>query len=315
MKSVTLLGIPSPHEDDFQSILSPVLSIPGVKLVDEDEALTDSPDGLIVSWGAAPSSVKPLLDKFPTISWVQLPSAGIESYMDALAAHPYKVWTTAKGSYAKPVAEHALALTLALLRFLPERIRARSWGENKGMTLNGKNVVITGAGGVSLEILRLIKTFDTEVTMVRRSPDPVLGADKTVQFSKFDSVLPDADVLILGSALTPETRNMVSTSQLEKLKTSAYIVNIGRGGLIDTNALVSAITSQQIAGAALDVTDPEPLPDGHPLWDLDDVIITPHSADTRDMIIAPLRQRVATNLKAFRENAEFEGIASPDLGY
>ena len=91
-----------------------------------------------------------MLDATPSIRWVQLPSAGIEAYADALAAHPGKVWTSAKGAYAKPVAEHALALSLALLRHLPERARARSWGPATGTSLHGMRALVIGAGGVGL---------------------------------------------------------------------------------------------------------------------------------------------------------------------
>ncbi|NKX50722.1 hydroxyacid dehydrogenase, partial [Arthrobacter deserti] len=133
-------------------------------------------DGLIVDFGADKASVKSILDRNPGIGWIQLPSAGIEAYAEALAAHPDRTWTSAKGAYALPVAEHALALALALLRRLPERVRATSWGTPSGTSLHGLRVLVIGAGGVGLETVRLMKTFGTYVTVLRRQDIPVPSA-------------------------------------------------------------------------------------------------------------------------------------------
>ena len=141
--------------------------------------LRDEPEALVLDHGNDKAALKGILDATPSIRWVQLPSAGIEAYADALAAHPGKVWTSAKGAYAKPVAEHALALTLALLRHLPERAAARSWGRAAGTSLHGLRALVIGAGGVALETLRLLAAFDVEADVGRRTPAPVPGARST----------------------------------------------------------------------------------------------------------------------------------------
>ncbi|MFC0582224.1 NAD(P)-dependent oxidoreductase [Micrococcoides hystricis] len=317
MKHITMVALPDPAAENFTFDFGPALTHENLTLLSWQQARTaeTKPNALLVYWGTKPADVKSVLDEFDSIEWVQLPSAGIESYQEAMTAHPDRVWTTAKGSFAKPVGEHALALTLALLRDLPDRVRATTWGPQGGQTLNGMKVVITGAGGVSQEILRLIKMFDTEVTIVRRSDAPVPGADRTVSFDQFGSVLEDADVLILGSALTAETKNMLGAAEFARMQPSSVVVNIARGGVIDTDALVDALDAGQIKGAGLDVTAPEPLPDGHPLWAMDNVIITPHSADTRDMIRTPMQDRIRANITAFAEGTDFEGVANAELGY
>ncbi len=317
MKQLTMVALPDPAAEDFRHDFGPALEHDSLSVLSWQQARSEAaePNSLLVYWGSKPADVKSVLDEFPSIEWVQLPSAGIESYQDAMTAHPEKVWTTAKGSFAKPVGEHALALTLALLRDLPTRIRATSWGPQGGATLNGMHVVITGAGGVSQEILRLFSMFEVTTTIVRRHPEPLPGADHTVTFAEFGESLRTADVLVLGSALTDETKNMLGAAEFALMKPSSVVVNIGRGGLIDTDALVDAVVAGQIAGAGLDVTAPEPLPDGHPLWEMDNVIITPHSADTREMIRKPMQDRIRANVAAFSAGTEMVGVADPLLGY
>lgn len=312
-----MVAFPDPAAENFRHDFGPVLDHDNLSVLSWQQARNaqQAPNCLLVYWGTKPADVKSVLDEFPSIEWVQLPSAGIESYQEAMSAHPDKAWTTAKGSFAKPVGEHALALSLALLRDLPTRIRATSWGPQGGATLNGMHVVITGAGGVSQEILRLFRMFEVTTTIVRRGTEPLPGADRTVTFAQFGEALRDADVLVLGSALTEETKNMLGADEFAQMKPSSIVVNIGRGGLIDTDALVDALDAGQISGAGLDVTAPEPLPDGHPLWEMENVIITPHSADTRDMIRKPMQDRIRTNIVAFSTGAPLEGVADPLLGY
>ena len=277
--------------------------------------LADNPDGLVVGFNPDRAALKTILDTRPTIRWVQLPSAGIESYMETIAAYPEKIWTSAKGAYAPPVGEHALALTLALLRRLPERVRATSWGPQAGTSLHGLNVLVVGAGGIGVEIVRLMKAFNTNVTVVRRQNITVPGADRTVTSEALAQVLPDADVVVLAAALTTSTRRLLGAPELALLKPSAVVVNIARGGLIDTDALCAALAADRLAGAGLDVTYPEPLPDGHPLWAEPKALITPHSADTLEMVVSLLSARVAENVRRLAGGQELAGVVDPAAGY
>ena len=124
--------------------------------------------------------LKEVLDGEPRIRWVQLPFAGVEKAVEAGVIDDARQWSCAKGSYAEPVAEHALALALAGLRFLPERVRARSWGSPAGISLYGAPVTILGGGGITEELLRLLSPFRVDSTVVRRRPEPVEGATRTV---------------------------------------------------------------------------------------------------------------------------------------
>lgn len=258
------------------------------------------------------------LAAYPEIGWVQLPWAGVDAFSGVMAAHdrPGLVWTSAKGAYAQPVAEHALALTLALLRLLPKRARATSWNSvPEGRSLYGLNVVIIGAGGIAHELIALLAPFRVNITVVRRSPDAVAGADATVQTSSLHDVLPTADVVVVAAALTAGTTHLIGAAELALMPESAYLVNIARGPLVDTDALVAALREGSIAGAALDVTEPEPLPDGHPLWTEPRCLITPHMADTPEMTAPLLAERIRLNVAAFLSDARFIGVVDPLQGY
>lgn len=256
-----------------------------------------------------------LLAANPQITWVQLPFAGIERYVPTMRENRQVTWTSAKGVYAPPVAEHALTLTLALLRHLPERVRATSWGRGAGTTLNGASAVVIGGGGIAREYLRLLKSWDTTVTMVRRSEGEVPGADRTVTQEQLDEVLPGADVVMVAAAATDETRGMIGARQLELMDRDAVLVNIARGTLVDTDALVAALAAGSIRSAGLDVTDPEPLPDGHPLWDEPRCLITPHTADTPQMCIPLINARTVRNLASRAAGDPLEGPVDVDAGY
>jgi phosphoglycerate dehydrogenase-like enzyme len=281
----------------------------------EPVELDQDPAGLVWTAPGQVQELRDVLQAHPGISWVQLPMAGVERMAEAGVFDHQRQWTSAKGSYAEPVAEHALALLLAGLRHLPERARARSWGEPAAQTLFDQPVTIVGGGGITAVLIRLLEPFRAQITVVRRSAEPVPGAARTVTTEHLHEALPGAQAVVLTLALTPQTRGLIGQKELELMNQQAWLVNIARGGLVDTEALVRALSSHQIAGAALDVTDPEPLPEGHPLWDLPNCLITPHTADTEQMIQPLLAARITGNVQRLINGQELEGRVDPDLGY
>jgi phosphoglycerate dehydrogenase-like enzyme len=144
---------------------------------------------------------------------------------------------------------------------------------------------------------------------------PMPGAARTLGPDRLAEALAGARAVVLAPALTPETRGMIGPAELAAMEPYAWLVNVGRGGLVDTGALVRALRAGQIGGAALDVTDPEPLPDGHPLWDLPNCLITPHTADTEEMTRPLLADRIAENVRRLTAGQELIGLVDPDLGY
>jgi phosphoglycerate dehydrogenase-like enzyme len=136
-----------------------------------------------------------------------------------------------------------------------------------------------------------------------------------VTVDRLPEVVGDADYLVIAAASTPETRHLVDAALLARMKPDAWIVNVARGPLIDTDALVTALEDGKIGGAALDVTDPEPLPEGHPLWTMDNVLITPHVANTWDMAVPELLALIERNVAAFAAGRPLEGLVDASAGY
>jgi phosphoglycerate dehydrogenase-like enzyme len=283
----------------------------GGELVD----IGDAPDALVWMDPRNADGLRQVLAEAPTAKWVQLPFAGVENFVRAGVLTPDRTWTCAKGVYAEPTAEHALALALAGLRHLPEHARAQTWGKQGGTTLYDAPVVILGGGGITTALLDLLTPYRTRSTVVRRSPEAVPGATRTVGMDQLDEVLRDALVVILALALTPETEHVIGAKQLAAMDESAWLVNVARGRHVDTEALVDALTDKAIGGAALDVTDPEPLPDGHPLWSLPNCIVTPHTANPWQVAQRLLARRITDNVRRFRDGQELLGLVDLDAGY
>jgi phosphoglycerate dehydrogenase-like enzyme len=281
----------------------------------EPAGLDENPSGLVWTDPGAVEELRDVLRAYPGISWVQLPMAGVERLAEAGVLDHRRRWTSAKGAYAEPVAEHALALLLAGLRCLPERAHARSWGQPAGQTLFDQPVTVVGGGGITVALLRLLEPFRARVTVVRRQAEPVAGAAGTVTSSHLGEALAGARAVVLTAALTPQTRGMIGAKELGVMDQQAWLVNVARGALVDTSALVEALGSGQIGGAALDVTDPEPLPAGHPLWDLPNCLITPHTADTEEMTEPLLAARITENVRRLAAGQELQGQVDPALGY
>jgi len=272
-------------------------------------------DGLVWLAPRDPDGLGGVLEASPDIRWVQLPFAGVESYASRSIFGDGRAWTCAKGSYAEPVAEHALLLALAGLRQLPERVRATNWGRPAGLSLYDQPVTILGGGGIASALLGLLTPFRVRATVVRRRPDPVAGTSRVVATEHLHDALPGALVVFVALALTPETTGIISGPELALMDAGAWLVNVARGRHVVTDALVQALIHHEIAGAALDVTDPEPLPAGHPLWALSNCIITPHTADTPEMTEPLLAARIAANVVHLTAGEPLEGLIDAEAGY
>lgn len=273
----------------------------------------DVAEGLVWASSGDPEELAAAIAAAPLLRWVQLPWAGIEPVAHLLDDR--LVWTCGKGVYAEPVAEMALTLTLAGLRGLGTYARARSWSGPLGSNLTGAEVCIVGGGGIAEELIRMLEPFRCRVTVVRRSARPLPGAHRVVGMEGLDGALVSANVVVLAVALTPETRGLFDARRLGVMRTDAWLVNVARGAHVVTDDLVAALAAGAIGGAALDVTDPEPLPEGHPLWSMPNVIITPHVGNTPEMAQPLLSRRVAENVRRFGAGEPLIGLVDPAAGY
>jgi D-3-phosphoglycerate dehydrogenase len=271
-------------------------------------------DGLIALTGD-PEQLPALPDG---VRWVQLPSAGVEQWIRAGVVRDGRAWTSATGSFGLPVAEHALALMLAGEKALHAFARERSWageGRHQVRALEGETVLIVGAGGIGRALIGLLEPFGARVIAVTRRGRDVPGAERTLPAERLGEVWGEARHVVIAAPATDGTRRLVGAGELAAMREDAWLVNVARGSLVDTDALVEALRSGAIAGAALDVTDPEPLPDGHPLWELGNVLITPHVATPPEAERRHFAARVKENVRRLAAGEPLEGLIDPEGGY
>ncbi len=266
-------------------------------------------------WGAPrdPEGLHKVLDEHQQLQWVQLPFAGIENFVHLIDNE--RLWTCGKGVYAEPVAEMALALMLAGLRGIGSYSRRTAWSGPTGRNLQGARVTILGGGGISESLVSLLQPFDCHITVVRRHVTSMDGVADVVATEQHLDALPGADVVVLALALTKETVGIIGRDELEAMESHAWIVNVARGGHIVTDDLVWALRTGAIGGAALDVTDPEPLPADHPLWTLENCIITPHVGNTPEMAVPLLSERIRINVRRWADGDDLIGPVHIELGY
>ncbi|WP_433243551.1 D-isomer specific 2-hydroxyacid dehydrogenase family protein [Streptosporangium sp. CA-135522] len=272
-------------------------------------------NGLVWLIPGEPERLRLVLDGHPGIGWVQFPWAGVERFATSGVFQRPVIFTCAKGSFAEQVGEHALMLTLACLRGVVRQARTPRWSPVDPRSLHGRRVTILGGGGVATELVRLLQPFDCRIRVLRRRPEKVEGAEETLPPTALHAVLPETDVLVLALALTPETRHVIGAAELALLPADAVVVNVARGAHIETDALVEALRDGTISAAGLDVTDPEPLAEGHPLWDDPRVLITSHCADSAEYVMRMLCERVERNVRQLRAGLPLEGVIDPATGY
>lgn len=283
------------------------------------EPVSDRTAGLVwLSEKRAPE-LAAILNQYPQIEWVQLPWAGVDGFRDLFAELDHDtapVFTSAKGSYAQPVAEHALALILGLARELPRKSRDAVWQtERTGLSLFGNHIVIIGAGGITREFIRLVAPFAPRITVVRKQLEPLAGADRTVGVDSLVDVLRDADVVLIAAAATAETAHLIGEAEIAAMPDHAIIVNVARGELLDTDAVLAALQNDRLWGAGLDVTEPEPLPASSGLWNEPRCVITSHSADTPLMTKFLLAERIRTNVARLVAGEPLIGVVDTRSGY
>lgn len=265
----------------------------------------------LVAWGLSAELLRDAALRLGRLRWVQTLAAGPDSVL-AAGFGPGVQITSGQSLHDATVAEHALALSLAAVRSLPELLRAQighRWAQERGgteqaghgarlHTLRDARVRIWGFGGIARTLAPLLSGLGAEVRGIARSPRIVDGYPVHA-VGEIAGLLPDTDLLIMILPSGERTNRVLSAELLAALPAHAWLVNVGRGSTVDEDALLSALRSGALAGAALDVTQIEPLPVDSALWDLPNVLITPHSAGGRPLWAEAL---VAENLRLFTEN-------------
>ncbi len=213
------------------------------------------------------------------------------------------------------MAEHALALTLAGLRQLDRYARKQRWSRGRGRNLYHAKVTLLGGGGIAQALIGLLAPFHCEITVVRPTPGDMAGVARVLPPDRTDAALTGAEVVVLALPLVPETVGVIDGRRLGLVADDACLVNVARGRHVVTDDLVDALRSGHLGSAGLDVTDPEPLPDGHVLWTLPNAIVTPHTANTPEMALPLLSGRVTENVRRWAAGAPLLGPVNPVAGY
>ncbi len=255
------------------------------------------------------------------LRWVQVTSAGVEEWLTpALAKHPLKL-TNFSGVAAPNIADHVLAMLYAFARGLPElleRQRRKEWSDEEPTTFEpaGQTLVILGLGDIGEELAKRASGVGMRVLAMQRNPEePPEGVDETVRSDELPDLLREADHLALTLPLTEKTRGMIGAKELALLRPSAYLYNIGRGQLIDQDALIAALRDGKLAGAGLDVVDPEPLPADSPLWKLPNVLITGHHAVATPRLWERGIVLLEDNVDRFLKGEELRNEVDTKAGY
>lgn len=274
----------------------------------------DQASGVVVS-EMATDVLAEVVRQAPLLRWVQLRSAGIEALVGsplaaAVAARGVTV-TNAAGIYGPNVAEHALGLILGMGRNLFQAARTHRWGPlSAGRSLHGRHVCVIGAGGIASSLLDVLSPFGCHTTVVRRRATPLPGADQTVGLDGLYEALSHADIVVIACPLTPETSGLLDEEAFSHMQRHPLIVNVGRGAVVDTEALRQNLLNGGVCGAALDVTDPEPLPPEDSLWGFGNVVITPHTANDKALGEDAYIALVGQNVRRFTDGDSLLNVVS-----
>jgi phosphoglycerate dehydrogenase-like enzyme len=297
---------------------------------DLDLPLAETPDALADVLGHAVALVggtsisAELLAAAPRLRWIQATSAGVEEFLIPELRERSITLTNFSGVAAPNIAEHVLALVLAFARGLKpllERQARRNWPEEDRTVptfeLSGQTLGVVGMGDIGDEVAKRAHALGMRVVASQRheeEPPPYVERLLTGE-DGLDALLPIADHVVLCLPLTAQTRHTISAAELARMQPSAYLYNIGRGDLIDQDALVEALSAGRIAGAGLDVATPEPLPPDSPLWDLANVIITDHTAGETPRYWDRGIELVVDNLRRFQAGEQLRNVVDTRAGY
>lgn len=307
---------------DFPNVT--VVRLDDYKRVDQELIDTD----ILMSWSITPQQVA----SAKKLRWIHSPAAAVHRLMiPELIASDIAI-TSARGVHGPMVAEHVMALVFALAKRLPSAVRyqaKKEWGQTllwnekpRPREVAGATLGIVGLGSIGREVARLASAIGMRVIATRLNPinqESPMGEDRTPldQYGPegLNEMLAQSDYVVLAAPVTPQTKAMIDASRLAAMKPGAYLINVARGALIDEPALIAALREHRIAGAALDVFEEEPLSQDSPFWEMENVLITPHSAALTEKLWSRHFELLSENLRRFLAHEPLLGIVEKRRGY
>jgi phosphoglycerate dehydrogenase-like enzyme len=297
-----------------------VASAPYAQVVfpaDREEEVREARDADVIFGRVTPT----LFEHAPMLRWVQSLGAGVDETLFPELVESDVVLTSEKGHVGPHLAEHAFALLLSLTRGIARAIREKRWDNRlsiraEAWELTERTMGIVGLGGTGLEVARRAAAFGMRIVAV--DPEDVVPPPYVTHVWKMDGLtrlLREADAVVICAPLTPETRGMFDRRAFEQMQRHAVLVNVTRGAIVDDEGLLAALREGLIAGAALDVTPIEPLPVGHPLWDMPNVVITPHTAGASPYRLDRAISLFCENLQRYKAGGELRSVIDKRRGY
>jgi phosphoglycerate dehydrogenase-like enzyme len=337
---LTIVSLNTAHRDE---VFAPVRAIDGVELVHADYRVSweeisarragrslPDPEPLPAELAATLARAdvvfgfvipRDILALAPRLRWIATPATGVDHLRGTGVLEAAIPVTTVGGLFGPLIAEHVFAVVLALAKRLPhfaDQQRAKAWQMSRVTALEGRTIGLVGVGAIGSAVATRARAFGMRTIGLGRS-DPrgraVPGIDRLVSRAELPVLLAAADWVVVAAADTPETRGMIGATELAAMQPSAVLVNVARGSLVDEAALVSALRDGRIAGAALDVFATEPLPAESPLWDLPNVLVTPHVATNVPEYLARAVSAFAANVRRFLDGMPLEHQLRRERGY
>jgi phosphoglycerate dehydrogenase-like enzyme len=298
---------------------------PGVKIVKgrkADDCASALPEARVLfNWSGSRDEVRKALLAAPRLEWIHARYAGLDKLLfPELVASPVPL-TNGVGVFSQSLGEFVILGALYFAKDIPRMLRSkarRKWDEFDVLEVSRQTMGIVGYGDIGRAIARRAKALDMRVYGLRRDPAPRAGdefVDRVFASSELHSMLPLCDYVVVAAPLTPETKHMISAKEFGLMKPDAIIMNVGRGPVIDEAAMVEALKSKQIRGAALDVFEEEPLPESSPLWDMENVLISPHTADHTKDWLPDAAQFFVEQFGRWRRGEPLKNVVDKQAGY
>lgn len=308
------LLIVSPEAEAYHRIITqrePELDVCAYGGTDADLAFAREAE-VLLAWRFAPR----LLSEMARLEWIQSLGAGVDPIMAARPIPPGVVVTRLVDVFNTAMAEYVLGYLFAItlrVRHVLDLQRRRRWEPFNPPVLRGRTAVVVGLGNIGREVGRTLRSAGLRVIGVSRSGRPVREADETVPVANLDDALPSADFVILVVPLTDESRGLFDSRRLARLPRHAWLLNIGRGGLVHEADLIAALESGTLGGAVLDVFEREPLPVDSPLWTMENVVVTPHIAGPDEIPV--IAASFLENYRRYKAGQPLEGVVDVQRGY
>jgi phosphoglycerate dehydrogenase-like enzyme len=316
-KKIVVLGQSDEVVRDWQSASDKVKLV----RVDREQVMSEIGDAHAFLGSIRPEWVR----AGKKLEWTQTTSAGVERVLHLSGSNDLRdsdiILTNNQVVQGPEIADHAMAMLLALTREIPKWLKHKddeNWNgrERNLFELNTKTAVVIGVGGIGRQIS--IRAWAHGMKVIGVDPEDmpfVPYMERVVKPDQLDKVIGLADVVFMAAPHTPKSHKMVGPAQFEMMKKGSYFIAVSRGGTYDLNALVKALDSKRLAGSGVDVTDPEPLPKGHALWQFDNAIITPHIAGRSDLDRARMLGTVKENIRRFAEGLPLLNVVDKHKGY